>query len=564
MAAALAHRGPDGQAVWLNKHKYAGLAHRRLCVIDTSEAAAQPMHLADRYTIVYNGEIYNYREIKENLTKEGFKFRTQSDTEVILFAYARYGEQCVDLFDGMFAFAIWDDEEQTLFCARDRFGEKPFYYVQDEANSAFLFASEMKALYAAGVPHMDNHPLHLAFLTLGYTTDPERPEATFDARIKKLPAAHTLTHTARSGLNIRRYWSLKPEQQNLTLEKAAERLKELLTLSVERRLRSDVTLGTSLSGGLDSSSILAIMHEVGGKPAGTFTAAFPGFHKDESAKAAAVAARFSSKHYLVAPDVEGLVADFGRLLYYQEEPFTSAGVYAQFRVFELAAARGVTVLLDGQGADETLAGYDKYRQWWVRTLAPSITARMLERKARTAIIHNRDIEPGYLNAYAGKITIRKPIIRQLNDLLFYETVSRGLEELLRYADRNAMAHGREVRLPFLNHDLVEFVFGLPGRFKIGHGYTKLVLRQAMRLILPGDIVWNKRKTGFEPPQRDWMKHALVLDLRQEAIRSLVEKGILKKEALYRAPRAHEAYESDSKEWRWLVAGGLLLLNKKGV
>src|SRR5687767_12938873 len=406
MGNCIAHRGPDGHATWINRDRTAGFSHRRLSIIDTSAAAAQPMHYAGRYSIIYNGEIYNYIEIREQLISKGYQFKTVSDTEVILAAYAHYKEKCVEHFDGMFAFAIWDENEKTLFCARDRFGEKPFYYAED---NGFYFGSEIKALRVAGIPGEVDNGMVLLFLSSGNTIDSSDKFRTFFRGIKKLPASHWLKYDLRnSAILIERYWDVSKEIRPVSLNRALEELNGLLKLSVKRRLRSDVPLGTCLSGGLDSSSIAATLSMLSVRHLKTFTASFPGFEKDETARAKKIAERFELENLTVSSTAEGLASDFERLTYFHDEPIASGSVYAQFKVFELAKSEKVTVLLDGQGADEILGGYDHYRRWRMRSMFPEFTARLLERKARREMLDpslNRD----FADAASKELNIIKPV-----------------------------------------------------------------------------------------------------------------------------------------------------------
>jgi asparagine synthase (glutamine-hydrolysing) len=562
MAQSLAHRGPDGEATWINPTKNAGFAHRRLSVIDTSEQAAQPMHFLNRYTIVYNGEIYNYLELKQILCSRGYSFTTRSDTEVILAAFHEYKTGCLERFNGMYAFAIWDDHEKKLFCARDRFGEKPFYYLH--AGDTFYFASELKSLYAAGIKKVQNNSLLLRFLLLGYTRDPGDTSAVFDANIKSLPASHYMEYSlSLREIRIKKYWDLSRTVFSTNENTSVEKFTELFSRSVKRRLRSDVTVGTSLSGGLDSSSIAAVIGRLQIHELKTFTAAFEGFQKNEAHIARKIANNFGFKNFQVFPDQEGFAAEFIKLLHMHEEPITSASVYAQYKVFELAAKENVTVLLDGQGADETIAGYDKYLSWKLKAIFPAKTATILKRREQTIIRNNAYVNAEFINAF-GTPHVYKPEVRDLNDLLYFDCFCSGLEELLRYADRNSMAHGREIRLPFLDHELVSFVFSLPSSYKIRHGYTKWILRKAMKGILPDEITKNKRKTGFEPPQKLWMNSKKFIDLSHEAIKELIRLGILNNSALDELGKVHDAYEKDTTIWRWAVAGTLMLINKKGV
>lgn len=560
MGELLAHRGPNGRRTWINADGTAGFSHTRLCVIDTTEAASQPMHYLERYTIVYNGEIYNYIELRDVLSKQGFQFSSASDTEVVLAAYVHYREKCVEHFDGMFAFALWDDEEETLFCARDRFGEKPFYYNDDDG---FTFASEIKALFTAGVDNATDDGMLLHFFGTGRTVDPTEGSRTFYSDIKKLPAAHWLKFDLQSdSVTVQQYWDVSKTVHEISLKDALARLDELLTVSVKRRLRSDVPLGTSLSGGLDSSAIASTIARLGVDGLKTFTAAFPGFEKDEAARARSVAQHLGFANYMTEPTADDLADNLGKLAYYHDEPIGSASVYAQFKVFELAANHGVTVLLDGQGADEILAGYDHYRKWKLRSYLPEVTAAMLESIEKGSIAHS-SINREFLAATIGDVEVVKPVVRQLNDILYFDVFRAGLEQLLRYADRNSMAHGREVRLPFLNHELVDFAFGLKADYKINDGYTKWLLRKLMTDKLAHETVWVTRKTGFEPPQKAWMETGRMKEYLTESKKELVRMGILDKAVLNQRPSSNEAFEKHAHDWRWMAASAFIQ-NKKGV
>jgi asparagine synthase (glutamine-hydrolysing) len=590
MTDAIAHRGPDGEACWRSPGGSTLLGHRRLSIIDLSETGAQPMHYADRYTIVYNGEIYNYLELKQSLQQQGYSFHSQSDTEVILAAYAAYGADCLRLFDGMFAFAIWDEQEQLLFAARDRFGEKPFYYYKDEQQ--LVFASEMKALWAAGIPREMREEMLFNYITLGYVQHPGDTGATFYKNIHKLPARSFLVYNLNKDvLTEQVYWepAIHTTGTAVSEDEAAERLKTLLSQSVNRRLRSDVPVGTSLSGGLDSSSILAFICQANEQPAAfkTFSAVFPGFSRDESDRIRLISDAFGVANYQVQPDADGLLHDLEGICYHQEEPFQSASIAAQYKVFELAKQQGVTVLLDGQGADETMAGYSKYYEWYWRELyrgnKPLLHHELAQAKdvggqwdwknklratypawADAWLVRQRSRsqrkQPDLALEFAHQFGISHydiPAIPTLNGALYYNTFLNGLEELLQYADRNSMAHGREVRLPFLHHELVEFIFSLPAGYKIRQGYTKWLLRKSMNGLLPHEIVWRREKTGFEPPQQSWMQDKRVADNIQESKKVLVHKGVLKAGVLHKKNQPHDAHAADSFDWRYLVAGTLL-------
>lgn len=599
MTDAIQHRGPEGDGFWINAEGTAGFGHRRLSIIDLSEAGSQPMHYLDRYTITYNGEIYNYIEIKEALVKKGYLFASHCDTEVVLAAYACYGKECLQYFDGMFAFAIWDNQEKCLFCARDRFGEKPFYYHYSYPRNQFVFASEMKALWAAGIhKKMDNEML-LNYLTLGWVQNPVNKQQTFFEDILSLPPSHYLFYKIGDSnepyLEVRSYWDIDKETEisDCSNDFVKGKFLDLFTTSVQRRLRSDVAIGSSISGGLDSSSIVAIIHQLlhnTGKQK-TFSAVFPGFEKDESKQIEEVVERFGLENFKVTPTADDFIDDFEKLLYHQEEPFQSSSIYAQYKVYELAKQKGVTVILDGQGADETMAGYTKYYQWyWQEIIAgrqwkeakkeigfarqngqrinwswknyiaafmPQLAANQLNRISYKKQANHPDITADFFAGNYDKTKIFKPTVTRLNDILYFNTMQFGLEELLRYADRNSMAHSREVRLPFLNHELVQFIFSVPSAYKIYEGFTKQILRLSMNDLLPKSIVWRKDKVGFEPPQKQWMKHAKVEELILESRKKLIIQGILKPEVLQKPVRYQAAHEAGNFDWRYLCAAQCL-------
>lgn len=599
MTDSLSHRGPDGEGFWINATATAGFGHRRLSIIDLSDEGKQPMHYMDRYTIIHNGEIYNYIELKEELSKKGYSFRSLTDTEVIAAAYDCWNDECVDHFDGMFAFAIWDEKEKELFAARDRFGEKPFFYYYDAGK--ILFASEMKALWAAGIERKPNRKMIFNFITIGYVDNPAIPGETFFEHINKLPAATVLKyHTITGQLLLEKYWDIDPQLQveKISDTEALEQFNHLFTTSVNRRLRSDVAIGTSLSGGLDSSSVVATIDQlkkitvnnldINYQPK-VFTAIFPGYEKDESVFSKQVADQFGLQQFTVSVTVDGLLNDWEKLLQHQEEPFSSASVYAQYKVFELAKQHHVKVLLDGQGADETLAGYHKYYKWFwqelfhkrkllksgelraakevsieesfgfkniIASLFPDLASVILERQYLLKAIRQEDLNKEFVRLQSREAYYTTPAYFNLNGALYFNSCVHGLEELLRYADRNSMAHSREVRLPFLNHELVEFVFSLPAHYKIRKAWTKWLLRENMKNILPETIVWRKDKVGFEPPQKKWMQHAGIHSAIQDAKSKLVKEKILNQQVLDKPVHASGSYEADNLDWRYLMSAML--------
>ena len=601
MTDSIAHRGPDGEGQWIDDTGRVGLGHRRLSIIDLSVEANQPMHYQDRYTLLFNGEIYNYIELKANLEKEGFHFKTTSDTEVLLALYHKYKTACLPLLDGMFAFAIYDKIEKILFCARDRFGEKPFFYHYEKGKS-FHFASEMKALWAVGVDKKVNNKMLFNYLSQGYLDNPLDAAETFFSSCTRLPHAHwLLLNTDTIEITVSRYYDIDYENINhsITEKQAMEKFRELMYTSVKRRLRSDVPVGSSLSGGLDSSLIVCLMN---GMIKGTqqvqktFSAVFPGFAKDESRYINTVVAATNAEAHFVTPDGDTFLADIDKLFYHQEEPIGSASIYVQYCVMRLAKANKVTVLLDGQGADEILAGYHffykRYFQELARTNKQLFTAEL---NAYMQMAGANNLNPNVYNGIKSKMSIhfqkwmpagkklfgqvtemQNPFFNKdfyhaykrysftditrentLNQSLYSSVMKKGLQELLRYADRNSMAHSREVRVPFLYHELVDFLFSLPPQFKIHNGWTKWLLRQSFNDVLPGEICWRKDKIGYEGPQLNWMNNPVTMELINESKKALVSKGVLHKRLLNKTLAPHHQNDGNAKTWKIWTAGSFM-------
>jgi asparagine synthase (glutamine-hydrolysing) len=601
MTDAIAHRGPDGDGHWISENGCIGLGHRRLSIIDLSHDADQPMHYLNRYTIAFNGEIYNYIELRETLLQQGYTFKTQSDTEVLLALYDRDKEKCLPLLDGMFAFVLYDKEDKTIFCARDRFGEKPFFYSYEKGKH-FYFGSEMKCLWAAGVSGEVSNKMLFNYLAYGFVENENDSSETFYTKCTRLPHAHYLKMNPETlEISIHRYYDIQWQETISSTNEGeiAEHFLDLFTTSVKRRLRSDVTVGSSLSGGLDSSLVVCIIDTLKAgtnQKQNTFSAVFPGFKKDERKYMDYVLAKTNVHPFFVTPTEDDLANDLNNLFYHQEEPFGSASIYVQYRVMQLAKEHGVTVLLDGQGADEMLAGYHGYyTQFFNELKGSNISLYKKEKEAFNALHANSDINPNLhtnwkniVKQEIGKLfpsarvhyekikQVKKPFFHpdffetyfkesivssqyfaSLNQSLYHSTLQRGLHELLRYADRNSMAHSREVRLPFLNHELVDFVFSLPSTYKIKDGWTKWIMREAAKDILPKEICWRKDKIGFEPPQKSWMENKQM----QESILShrqlLVSEGILHKKVLLQPIISEQANISKNNTWRMWMGGNLI-------
>jgi asparagine synthase (glutamine-hydrolysing) len=583
MTDSLAHRGPDGEGSWLSESNSLGLGHRRLSIIDLSEKAAQPMHYFDRYSIVFNGEIYNYIELRDELRKSGYAFTTQSDTEVLLAAYDKYGTEMFQRLDGMFAFAIWDEKQKKLFCARDRFGEKPFYFFYEKGNR-FVFASEMKAIFKTGVTKIFNNHMLYNFLVHHLEENPFDRSETFFETIFSLEPAHYLEISQDGTFHKQQYWQLKATiNESITVEEAENKFTELFDLSIKRRLRSDVPVGSSLSGGIDSSAVVCSLYKFrdsNSSTQNTFSARFFDPLKDEGSYMKMVINATLVIPHEVWIDEQILIDDMEKICYYQEEPFGSASILAQWKVMQLAKQENVTVLLDGQGADEILAGYvhffrpyftelylhdpkrlkqelKKYKELrgtnFDLDIKFKLNARFPDLMMLPGVMKRKLINPNYckfmskdfLHAFKNEA---QPftLSQSLNDALLYSSTTYGLDRLLRFADRNAMAFGREVRLPFLFHELVEFVFTLPPSFKIYNGWTKYILRKSMEKRLPSDITWRVSKLGYEPPQDIWLKRLHIAERIRNSREFLIDEKILN-------PR----FANMADDWMCLVTAAFL-------
>ena len=537
MSDSLSHRGPDGEGRWLNVGGEVAFGHRRLSIIDLSENGYQPMHYANgRYTIVFNGEIYNYIELRNFLLENNYTFKSKCDTEVILAMYDWKGVDCLQDLNGMFAFAIWDDIEKKLLCARDRFGEKPFFY-HHVRGQAFYFASEMKALWSAGISkRLDEHRVY-DYLKCNSIYGDDR-SSTFYKGISQLDSGHYMVINEANEIQINRYYSFDNIKKDdaISEKEAADHLLHLLRDSVKIRLRSDVPVGSSLSGGLDSSTIVKLIDNIKapGSIQKSFSARFHGYEKDEGYFIHKVVESCSDiQNHEVWPTHEEMEADIERLIYYQEEPFASASIFAQWKVMELAHKENVTVLLDGQGADEYLAGYLPYYELYINELYYNRRSAY-----HTELQKYNDLRfPKVIRQHQ---TIRQRIGRARRKLLGQQvpytqgvmrsqlkkdTLVDGLKGLLRYADRNSMAHSREVRLPFLDHRVVEFVFSLPDSFLLRDGWTKWILRQAISDLLPKEVVWRVEKVGFEPPQTEWLNRISNNGAKKAVVEFLNDNGV---------------------------------------
>jgi asparagine synthase (glutamine-hydrolysing) len=568
---AVAHRGPDGSG-WRVFESTVGpvtLGHRRLSIIDLSDAALQPMSYANgRYWIVYNGEIYNYVELREELQEAGHRFMTQSDTEVLLAAYAHWGEAALDRFVGMFAFVLWDQQKQVVFAARDHFGIKPLYLFVTPIGLAF--ASEIKQFIGLpGFVARLNVARAYDFLSSGIM---EHTDETLFEGVRQLRGGECIRVDPqhwRAGEvpPVRRWYRiLEPGTIAVDEREAGARFRSLLAESVRIHLRSDVPVGSCLSGGLDSSSIVCLMArelDFGGNGAkvNSVSACYDIKSVDERPFMEAVVERTQCIPHWCYPRFEDAFALAERITWHQDEPYGSTSIFAQWCVFDAARRAGLKVMLDGQGADEQLAGYHGgfsyyfaslirqrrfmallyamlQRQAWhgvplaeqVRTfLLPLLPPRLSRwlRRERQALVQYNWLDAEALRPHLGRSSfetaresIGRPPVTDVGDLCVVMTQSSNLAMLLHWEDRNSMAHGIEARVPFLDHRLVEFSIGLGDRHKIVGGDTKRVLRRAMDGVLPAKVLDRRDKLGFATPEEAWFRGPL-----REFVRAGIEQTL---------------------------------------
>ena len=527
-----------------------GLVNRRLAILDLSPAGHNPLCDPGRECwITYNGEVYNYVEIRRELESLGDHFETGTDTEVVLAAYRRFGPACLERMNGMFAFAIWDTRRRELFCARDRFGVKPFYYRW--CGDQFVFASEPKALVLTdpGSIEIDADAV-LDLVALDWVDHEPR---TFFRGVQQLPPGHFMV-LGEGGATLKAWWRLEPRPcPESTSEGRARRFAELFSDAVSIRLRSDVEVGSCLSGGLDSSAVVGTAAPLAGRPLHAFTCAYdegPGY--DERPYVREVVARVGAVSHVVVPDGGDFWRVFDRITEQQDEPTAGSGLYSQWKVMEIAHRAGLKVLLDGQGGDETLAGYGRYLPTRLRDLLAhgrfgafgamwgDVAARI---GATTAFALTFEpwlpaglVAPLRRRFGQGKDRVLSPMLRArvreraaalprvmrefpsaLGNHLAFDVVRRMLPSLLRYEDRNSMAFSIETRLPFLDYRLVEYVFSLPDEERLDGATSKAILRRSLADRVPPRVLERRDKMGFETPADTWMRGRFAGEVRRRLL-----------------------------------------------
>ncbi len=569
MLDAQAYRGPDDWGGLLGGPDYddhqegkfefskadhrLGLGHRRLSIIDLSEKGRQPMpnHTHDLW-LTFNGEVYNYLELKQQLAH--YPYKTNTDSEVILAAYQAWGSDMLTKLEGMYALVIWDQKKQTLFCARDPFGIKPFYYRQQD--DFFVFASEPHAINQEFVEAPSvNKSVAADFLLLGFTD--HRPQ-TFFQEINQLPPGHYMeVATDLSQKKINRFW--RPTPNSKQQDASPEWLYQQLKHSVMLHMRSDVPVGGCLSGGLDSGSILAAGKELLGADITNFNAITFGandFSNDESELAQMTAQLCGVQWHHVQPQSEDLEEDLNKLVKHMGEPFTSLSVYAQHKVMAHAGALGLKVMLDGQGGDEMFLGYPRVANLVLSEYLKSFqilkTIREVQgfrRNASLSLVHQAGLNlflrtPALVRKrnYQRVHTILskawlehldQEVVedyfgdRDLQSLQIKELTRYVIPRLLRYEDRNSMCYSIEARVPLLSKHMAEAAFSLPFQKLVKEGWTKYLLRQALTDKLPQEVVWNRVKRGFDIPQKQWVSDLSAhLKQRIQEAQSLVPSDIM--------------------------------------
>jgi asparagine synthase (glutamine-hydrolysing) len=567
------------------------LGHRRLSIIDLSPAGHQPMCNEDgSLWILYNGEIYNYLEIRGELVSLGHQFKSQTDTEVILHAYEEWGTDCLNHFNGMWALAIFDVRANRIFCSRDRAGVKPFYYLYD--GKRFCFASEIKALLQIDDFCVEpNEQIIADYLFSGLL---DHTLETFFKNIYQLRPGEYLLFEDKK-LTIRSYWDIEVKEVRFPHDSDyIERFYELLKDSIRLRLRSDVPIGSCLSGGLDSSSIVCLANQLMfdgrhidprlvGERQKTFSSCFEGPTYDERKFIELVTHQTGAEKNYVFPKAENLLKDLSMLIWQQEEPFGSTSIYAQWNVMRLAKERQVTVLLDGQGGDELLAGYLPSFYYLFRQARKDFDIGLLMREGKGFLKHHKNLtrplfhktiaaivpkrlrtffpgldrdgggwaEEGFRKNYYRSIFWPRKFEHELNNYLYHAFRFTVLPGLLHYEDRNSMAFSLEARLPFLDYRLVEFSFSLQAHLKMDGGVTKVILREAMKGTLPERIRNRMDKIGFVTPEADWFKTTLRDHIREIFnSKSFSERGIFKIANVHKAFQDHCNGKVDNHSMIW--------------
>nr|WP_315026719.1 asparagine synthase (glutamine-hydrolyzing) [uncultured Chryseobacterium sp.] len=530
MTDTMAHRGPDSDGFFV--HQNLGLGHRRLSIIDISESANQPFLLDEKHVLSFNGAIYNYIELRQELLQNGYSFKTNSDTEVLIASYDFWGEKCVEKFNGMWAFAIFDIKKNIVFCSRDRFGVKPFYYFTD--NKKFVFASEIKPILEIEKIEKVNLQVLLQYLIINIS---DQTHETFFEDISKLPGSHNLIYNIDSNeFTIYKYYDIQYREDiaKLGLKESIALFEKEFENSVKLRLRSDVKIGSALSGGLDSSYVAAVASKIlkdSDNNINKLTAVTVGSldkRNDESKMASFTTKILGLNHDIITPKTDEFADSFEEVVFKLEEPFGGLAVYMQKFLMKETNKLGIKVLLDGQGADEILLGYNRYTAAYLRNHSFYSNLKFLsniKNHYNISILEGIKIYYYFSNFFIRKLKLKKrgqilkreylsfidfshtkkltKSYKKIFELQKNEILWCQLPELLKWEDKNSMSYSIETRLPFLDYNFVETCLSINNHYKIRKGWSKYLLRSNLKKFLPDKITYNKRKIGFEGPVDSW-------------------------------------------------------------
>ncbi len=589
MSDVIVHRGPDSEGQWISQKASCGFSFRRLAIIDLSDAGSQPMSTADgRFTIVFNGEIYNHLELRKELESRGYKYKSGTDTETILYGYNEFGAEIVERLIGMWAFAVWDEEKHELFASRDRIGIKPLYFMQK--NGIFLFASEIKSILEHPLVSPELNLSELPnYLNFGMTS---RNESLFK-NIRKLPAGHFLTISIKDGLQLKRYWSpfMNPEYSRLSQKESQEETLRILRKAVEDRMMSDVPFGVFLSGGIDSSLNAALMAELMDRPVDTYTVGFKELEKyNELEYARKIAKLFKTNHREILIDDRDAFPILQDLTWHEDEPNADPVCIPLYFLSKLTRESGTIVVQVGEGSDEQFTGYswmmreyNFYNSYWQfftalpkflkksiyailkAGLEPAELYQVLEYFRRGAegeqlywsgmpifspsfqkhLFSKKHVDLSKIPAkYADSLhkdaLSFKPDADYLQRILFVELQNRLAEILLMRVDKIGMAHSIEARVPFLDHRLVEFTASLRPEIRTPDKITtKYVLKKAVEGILPDEIIYRK-KQGFWAPVNEWLRNQWYDFAKDEVLNSyFVKEGIFNRNFIEKMLLSHK-------------------------
>jgi asparagine synthase (glutamine-hydrolysing) len=563
MVASQRHRGPDATGTHISPTGLAALGHNRLSIIDLSDAGRQPMSdSSGRYWIVFNGEVYNYLELRAELAGR-YAFRTKTDTEVLLAAYQHWGEACLDRLIGMFAFAIWDEREQTLFAARDRFGVKPMH-IHEPSGGGLWLASEIKALHAAGVPAVPDNGAWATYLASGMYDHETR---TFWQDIRRVPPGGCFTWNEKDGLRERVWYDPATAVLKLGPDKRseAETGRELLALleeTINLRFRADVPVGICLSGGFDSSLLLGLVHRLQGSESAVKTFTFfcgdPAYDETPWVEKMLAQTRHPSFFCRLSP---GEVPDLAlRVQRSQDEPFGGLPTLGMARVHERAYAEGVVVLLDGNGLDEGWAGYDYYAR------AKEIDASIGPVQGARAQAGQGACLTGEFAALAKAFVPARPFGDPLLDLQVRDIRQAKIPRAMRFADRVSMMYSRELREPFLDHRILELGLRQPADRKIRDGQGKWLPRQMAAQIVPGGVR-EAPKRPVQTPQREWLRGPLKdwVDAQLEIVLGEYGGAWFDADAVRTRWTQYQAQGGDNSFflWQWVNLGLMLQTQQTG-